>query len=399
MKFYRLLIINTLMILSGCAAKHVIPPADYQTKKFNTDHYDSEVMEHIFRVAFDQHGSMYPQDSEHYLFTITPHRIKCRFVSCGWEIHSTSDPEGIQPSYDFIESHSEYKNALITRLNSSMAQTKKLVVFIHGFNSDFDAASKNFGLIRDKIDMKDITILEVYWDGLDLPVPLFPWAKALTYSNLAGQIGVRGLLNGIDVQDSELAFVTHSRGAGVAISAISDPIYDDDICAPQETGTYDYRQLCGNHLPPEVFVGDTFPRFESFDSAKFDNINLVFFAPAIGGGHFWTEMNRYLPGTVNVNFFVAANEGDYANGKVIGKPNFYGDTSLGADKEEIEKYISILDSSMPKMSLQYLFFKDGFYHGLDDYFDTDNGGLPECLLWAGQLREDMPVGCKLSRRP
>ena len=396
---YRILVLSVLLVISGCAAKHVIPPSDYQTRTLDTAHYEPEVMEHTFRVAFDQHGSIYPSDPTHYLFTIAPHSIKCRFFSCPWNIHSTYDMTGIQQSYDFIDSHAEYRNALLTKLNASLAETNKLVVFIHGFNNDFDAASENFRLMREKMDMENITILEVYWDGLDLPVPLFPWAKALTYSNLAGQIGLRSILNGIDVSDSELAFVTHSRGAGVAVSSISDPVYDNHICAPQESGTHDYGQLCKKSLPDDVLVDSSFPRFDAFDSDKFSSINLVFFAPAIGGGHFWSEMNRYLTGG-NVNFFVAANEGDYANGKVIGKPGFYGDTSLGADKEEIERYKSMLRSSMPNITLQYLFFKDGFYHGLDDYFsEKDNGSLPECLLWAGQLREDMPAECTLVRKP
>ncbi|MDO6477349.1 alpha/beta hydrolase [Alteromonas sp. 1_MG-2023] len=398
MTIYRVIFLVILILLGGCAAKHVIPPEDYQVRNLDAAHYQPGVKEHIFRVSFDQHGSMYPLYPDHYLFTITPHRIKCRFISCGWSIHSTIDPEGNQPSYHFIDSHNTFKNTLLTKLNTSLEKTQKLVVFIHGFNNDFDAASKNFGLIREKIDMDNITILEVYWDGLDLPIPLFPWAKALTYSNLAGQIGLRGILNGINVHDIELAFITHSRGAAVAVSAISDPIYDDDICAPQETGKHDYLQLCEKQIPSEAFVDESFPRFEPFKSSIFSNINLVFFAPAIGGGHFWSEMNRYLPDSINVNFFVAANEGDYANGKVIGKPGFYGDTSLGADRKEIERYISILNASMPKISLQYLFFNDGFYHGLDDYFnEEDNGGLPECLLWASQLRKSVSTDCKLVR--
>ena len=49
---YRILVLSVLLVISGCAAKHVIPPSDYQTRTLDTAHYEPEVMEHTFRVAF-----------------------------------------------------------------------------------------------------------------------------------------------------------------------------------------------------------------------------------------------------------------------------------------------------------------------------------------------------------
>src|SRR5690606_26782883 len=156
--------------------------------------------------------------------------------------------------------------------------------------------------------------LEVFWDGLqlrsekrrDMAGYASFWPDALTYSNLAGQFGLRPLLNSIR-HDVDLRFVTHSRGAAVALAALADPVYDPHIERP---GTTDANRALAN------------PRIRS--------IGIAAFAPAIGAGHLTPELDQALVAHPVV-FLAGVNPEDIATSKSIISSRLWGDTSLGSE--------------------------------------------------------------------
>ncbi|BCD98854.1 alpha/beta hydrolase [Marinagarivorans cellulosilyticus] len=384
-----ILIIAFTAWLSGCAGKHTLRPDNY---------YSINSENHVIKVAFDQEGSIYPIDSNHDAFDWEP-SWKCRFADCGWQLHRIKNADNKELVYDYFTDHKAALSIITKDLNESIQSTGHLVVLIHGFNNDHDQASANFGEIQKKIE-KDVTFLEVYWDGLGGWQPISFWGDALTYSNLAGQLGLRRILNSVE-NKPHLTFVTHSRGAAVALSAISDPKYDEDICAPQENNVNKTNiELCAKQLGENVPLDPDkpLPRFSPFKSGNFSSLNTAMFAPAIGSGHIWEGTSRYLGELDKVNLIVGANTKDFATSKVVAGHEFYGDTSLGGNKCYIESATANLYRKESNIRLQTLWFHKGRYHGLLDYFDQKtNKQKPECMLWAASLITTKPHECNLKQ--
>lgn len=390
----RTFLITALLALGGCAGRHSIPPHDFAyapAPKLNT-----------IRVAFDQDGSLYPTAPDDGVYTATPLSNNCLynplyswFKGCSYRLHVLEQfNRRTYKGYSFYETNAAVRNSVVYRLNKSLAKTGRLVIKIHGFNNGFEDANSNFAMFDERMTESDHTVLEVYWDGLVKTIPFSIWDTALLYSNLAGQIGLRGILNRIDTP-YELVFITHSRGAAVALSAISDPI-NDKLCAPQYDLSTNYAHLCGSYMKEVLVDPDTFPRFEPFKTENIQSLKVLMVAPALGNGHFWPGMNRYLNDFKRIDFYIAANKRDIATTKLFA-PSSFGDTRLGNDKQYIREVQDMLESSLPNMHMQVLWFESGFYHGVSRYFGKENGDKPECLMWAGGLQSNKPSGCKLTQ--
>lgn len=377
------------LLLGGCAGHHNIPPSDF---------YTSNISDRTVRIVLDQDGSFYPTTQNHPVYKVKP-SWWCNFRNCGWQLHKLKDKKGSATFYDFDNDYNNVAQQVIDDLKKTLKSTHHLVVLIHGFNNNFADALENYKLIRKAIDKdKEVTFLEVYWDGLDhFLQPFSFWADSLTYSNLAGQIGLRKILNGIDLP-IELTFVTHSRGAAVAISAISDPIYDDTMCAPQEgNGKKLNVELCRCHLGDRVKLNTDFPRFSAFNDRNFNSINLVMFAAAVGKGHFWQGTDIYFQNQDKIGMFIGTNKRDFATNKLLGNHENFGDTSMGGNQPVIDEIMLSMDSQQSRIHIQQLIFKKGFYHGLSEYFGEQNSGKPECMMWAGHLRAVKPADCSIDR--
>ena len=384
-----------LMMLAGCAGRHSIPPHDFA--------YFPAPKTDTIRIAFDQDGSLYPTYPADGIYTAKPLSFRCKynpfytwFKGCSYRLHKLQVfTRANYGGYDFYDTNAAVRDSVVHRLNQSIAKTGRLVIKIHGFNNGFSDAKKNFELFDERMTEFDHTVLEVFWDGLEKAIPLTIWDNALLYSNIAGQIGLRAILNRITTP-YELVFITHSRGAAVALSTISDPINDKEVvCAPQVGGEYEERG-CTGYFNDEWLKAGTYPRFEPFDTRYIQSLKLVMIAPALGNGHFWSGTDRYLKDFERIDFFLGANKRDFATTKLIASSQF-GDTRLGNNESLIKEVQEMFASSMPNMHMQVLWFKNGFYHGIPSYFDDDNGTNPECLMWAGGLNAIKPVGCSLYR--
>jgi hypothetical protein len=203
--------------------------------------------------------------------------------------------------------------------------------------------------------------LEVFWDGmhrgpLTLCVPFLYWFKALTYSNLAGQIGLRALLNKRP-PDLPVLFITHSRGAGVALSCVSDPIWDDDIEVPEHEA----------------------PTLESAPA-----VALICLAPAVGNGHPLPGVRSALPS--NSALGIGFNAHDPALKKshikalrksIIDERNF-GDTSFGTNEEVFKEAEG--STEIGSTWLYRSVYENYNSHALQGYLEHDDGQPFNALL-------------------
>lgn len=302
------------------------------------------------RVAFDQYGVIYPTSVD--VPAIRQPRIGSNYA---WSLRHELDRLGYEygPS-QIAAATAQVAESLKTKAKSVPANC--MVVLIHGYNNALPAAAENYSRIRAQLQHHPIlkpVYLEVFWDGmhrgpLTWRAPLLYWFDAMTYSNIAGQIGLRSLMNRRPL-DLPVLFITHSRGAGVAFSCISDPVYDDHI----EVGEYEASTL---------------------QSAP--SVALVCLAPAVGNGHSLPKVRAALP--KNSSLGIGFNERDPALQKPFVGAQSLGDTSLGTNED------FFLDAERAtNMGSTWLYrsvYADYPKHDLQGYLEHEGGKPFNALL-------------------
>lgn len=352
---FRLTVLAVLAItLGACAGQHVKPTADYASAPART-----------VRVAYDQDGQIYPRDTSALDWVaIKPSLYQSRFGG-PWRLEKLKDSAGNLP-YPSVKARAQHDAE--QELDQALRGADMLVVLIHGFNNNYGEARAAYDLIRDRImrDTSRTAYLEVFWDGLELRSDrgrdkvgyVSFWPDALTYSNIAGQFGLRPLLNSIG-HDVDLRFVTHSRGAAVALAALADPIYDPHIAKPETT-----------------------PANRALANPRIRSIGIASFAPAIGAGHLSPGLDQALASHPAV-FLAGVNPDDIATSKSIISSRFWGDTSLGSRPGYLFEQQA---SRRANLVLLAGVFRHGSEHALEAYFR--DVALSNCFLQTIQLRPE-----------
>ena len=339
--------------LSGCAGFHAIPPNNYSVISAKTSSF-------VTRIVVDQNGNIYPE---------SPNYIPKKPFFNGFNIGYTLE-ENIKKDINLIalkaSNEIEIKNNKARKLNPQ----SKTFFLIHGFNNDFSKAKTFYEEVEERIDsltgVKNHYV-EFYWDGLyngktTLDIPYFYWGDSLTYSNYAGQIGLRRILNRLK-STNELYFITHSRGAAVAFSSLLDPVYKPEIA----------RDMPKHKIIPEEAMTN-----------RFNKIRIISLAPAIGpvGHNLNNSLKRNLPRDTKI--FIGFNSKDMTLKKGVfwNKSHKIGDTTLGSKDEVYEQVEKSLNTSDTKM-IQRINYSQ-FGHGAEKYLD--NQGNFECLLWAAGVK-------------
>jgi esterase/lipase superfamily enzyme len=150
-----------------------------------------------------------------------------------------------------------------------VASADRVFILIHGFNNDQKEADAAFQLVEQKIEFKEKdAIIWFHWDGLVSPKKGLArsigaariWNNATGFSQMAGMYGLRRILNVI--HKPEIYIITHSRGASVFLSALSNPPFKQN------------------------FIDDTtwlnIKGAEPLDKGNTNAIHALFLAPAIG---------------------------------------------------------------------------------------------------------------------
>lgn len=125
-----------------------------------------------------------------------------------------------------------FERSNMLRLSKRIAPKKRVFILIHGFNADAASVVNQYKYISDHImiNPKKDEIIRFYWDGLR-STSIFRsaknWFSASSFSQMAGEFGLRRILN--NMSDKEVFIISHSRGASVVMSAITNPEYNSSF--------------------------------------------------------------------------------------------------------------------------------------------------------------------------
>jgi Alpha/beta hydrolase of unknown function (DUF900) len=251
-----------MSLLSGCAYRNNYPV----TQAFPQVAEDPAAM----RVYVDANGTFYPNDWRDKC------GAACAKIKRGFSLLTTSLSASDYRAH--IVADEKRQMALVA---DYVAKHRRLYILIHGFNTDEDDARESYDRIRDRIAREPGDgIIEFYWDGLaKLPskeafslAPLAFWKAATGHSQTAGSRGLRRIL--AVAKDRDIFLISHSRGASVALSALSNPPYSDGFLTKTERLDFDLTDGVDgspNFLRPPPLPIDTGNR-----------IHLLMLAPAIG---------------------------------------------------------------------------------------------------------------------
>ena len=272
-----------LLVISSCSVNYNKP----QNKPVN-----QSIPPNIIKVFVDKNGDFYPDDWDNNKYY--PLRI---------------------PENNYANEIKSAEIRTLKNIKEQSANKDRIFILVHGFNNDENSAKENYHRIENIIETspeKDLFI-EFHWDGLlakNLGTMKI-WFNAVGYSQIAGQYGLRKVLN--EISNKNIYLISHSRGASVILSALSNPRYNEDFAADTQN-LYD------------IDVWDADPLMENNN-----NITALFLAAAIGEVDFKNPCNsKFRPFTnqlKQINFTI--NGTDPILRKAFNKANKFNPTDFG----------------------------------------------------------------------
>lgn len=217
----------------------------------------------MMTVFVDRHGTPYPNGWEQ----TYPHARKVSSLRL-------SVRGSAELSARLEAEQQEMRRALM----AFAADKRRVFILLHGFRDPQPGADEAFAAVREAIAFAPTDgVINLHWDGLQSN--LFGvgniWFESGGTSQLVGIRALRDILN--DLQGKEFVLISHSRGASVILSALSNPSFDQNR-ALQEANDLDFT------LEPLPLQG---PR---------GTINAILLAPAIGCPDFWKPRSQWTPG-------------------------------------------------------------------------------------------------------
>lgn len=201
----------TFLLLASCAATHNTPKSANPNVKENPN---------IWYSFVDQNGNFYPNQWRE-KFGNPPLNAKKNEYS----LLKIATANGIETDLNASE------NTFLKTIGTNVKTKKRVIIFVHGFNSTATKSTQNYELARKymNINPKTDEIIQFYWDGLTSQSLLGGakiWFDATNYSQMAGEFGLRRILNVI--KDKDVFILSHSRGASVVVSALNASAISDD---------------------------------------------------------------------------------------------------------------------------------------------------------------------------
>lgn len=317
------------------------------------------------QVWVDQNGSFYPNA---WLGTFgRPPRIG----NTAYSLKTIARQKGLAAELDQAEA--EAKN----RFTRFVADKTRLFILIHGFNNSEEEANQAYTAIEEQIAFKPTDgVVEFYWDGLVASgvLPAKIWFNATGYSQLAGTRGLRPLLN--LTEGKQIVFITHSRGASVLLSALSDPPYRPSFAE-------DTLRFHG------IDVRDNLPLKHNGN-----RMSCLVLAPAVGLIDFKTP-DYYKPDdsfrafdAQLTDFYQSVNPTDPVLKKYVGLSGAFNPTNLGYDRSTAE----VLHAHDPRF--HYVVWSGLETHGFVTYVKN-----PQFRTMLSELGIEVRAGTTNSRSP
>lgn len=273
------------------------------------------------RIHVDSNGTLFPQ--------LWPQLWRPDFgLLRSWPAHSLLNQAQRNPAFaPLLRSEQERQRS---ELRDFISDKRRLFIFIHGFDNNQADTQRPFAMMRRRLYLQaGDAIIMVHWDGFDarfFGAQVAFWWKAVANSQMAGSHAVRDIL-GLTSAGQQVFLISHSRGASVILSALSNPRYTDAFRA--ETAALSFAQG-REFLSPRPLSDE--PR----------NIHAIMMAPAIGRVDFLVadcaaagervpgvdcDTVRSFPRLASLDYTL--NACDEVLEKIVGLPHILNPTDLG----------------------------------------------------------------------
>lgn len=181
----------------------------------------------------------------------------------------------------------------------------RVFIFIHGFNNSQAEADESYAILERGIVFRPgDALIRFYWDGYVAkgglnPSPLGFWFKAVKNSQLAGLYGLRPVLAAIG-PGRQVVAVTHSRGASVLLSALSNPPFASGFVKDWRGPSLNPAEISSKRMP-SIHAIMLAPAIGHLDFCRQDKLgedtNVTCSGPSDGIGEL-----RDLPGLTSLRF-------------------------------------------------------------------------------------------------
>ncbi len=219
------------------------------------------VHDNTFQVYVDQNGDFYP---DNWVFDYKPQPKNAGGKNGAYSL-TTIAAFPYSPDY-LTENLQDAKLNTLKSISEKFNSKDRVFIFVHGFNNNKEKADTAYNTLEKQIDFKpEDGLIKFYWDGLYTKQSIGAlkiWKKACGYSQLAGERGLRSILN--QFNNKEIIIISHSRGASVVLSALSDGPYQQSFIE----NTREYHNV-SVHQQPRL-------------SENNNTIKLLMLAPAVG---------------------------------------------------------------------------------------------------------------------
>lgn len=269
------------MLLTSCAAMHNVPSSQVP---------NNFIQPNITSAYVDQNGNFYPNQWSSKFGNPPNHATRKEY-----SLMKIATENGFQQELTTFE------NTQLKAFGERVKSKKRIIIFIHGINNDYMSSLKNYNKARSLMDLNNQTdeVVNFYWDGL-VTKNLFGaakvWVSATTNSQLAGEYGLRRILN--SVKNKDIYLISHSRGAAVVLSALRNP----DLKPTEKRIAEEFHHIDIEAAQPLAENGN--------------KIYSIMIAPAIGEKDFKNEEGVYKIFSPQLKVIHSTiNESDYILGK------------------------------------------------------------------------------------
>ena len=174
-------------------------------------------------------------------------------------------------------------------ISAFAASKDRVYILVHGFNSTVAETDPSFQAVEDRLAIGPRDgVIRFYWDGLTGSGlgALKIWFNAAGYSQVAGARGLRRVLNRL--QGKNIYLIAHSRGAAVILSALGNPVYDQQF-------KVDTNKVANGWVKPIADLLEQKPLLENGNA-----IHVLLLAAAVGRVDFCdaTEQARFDVATI-----------------------------------------------------------------------------------------------------